>query len=276
MEKLKSWKVVSTVKNDLKFIENYIKNNETLKHFFSALPSSTYYMLIYDIWCNGQPFLNHQKQFIEKNFSPEMCKTLEQQSKNNNYFNPKGCIDDLIYKLYFECQQPAFTNITLIIYKISLDGSTLNIYFKKHSIFAKLNKLRTKIINTCEKNDNMKNYYITVAHLHTATNTETQKGIDNWIKILNMLLCGQTVTINKPNIYQFTDIKSFKLFSPKSSLHKQNPFGQNLQQNPFGQNLQQNPFGQNQQQNPFGLQQNPFGLQQNTVVKSQSQFSFFK
>ena len=47
----------------------------------------------------------------------------------------------------------------------------------------------------------MKNYYITVAHLHTATNTETQKGIDNWIKILNMLLCDQTVTINKPNIY---------------------------------------------------------------------------
>jgi hypothetical protein len=57
------WTVISMIENDLKFIENYISNHNTLRKYFSALPSTSYHMTVYNIWCNGKGLLNHQKKF---------------------------------------------------------------------------------------------------------------------------------------------------------------------------------------------------------------------
>ena len=64
-----SWGVLSLVKTDLKFIENFIKYNNILNKYFSALPSTSYHITVYSLWYNGIPLINHQKRIINLNYS---------------------------------------------------------------------------------------------------------------------------------------------------------------------------------------------------------------
>jgi hypothetical protein len=58
--------VVSMIKNDLKCIEEYIKNNKLLSSYFSPLPSSSYHMTVFNIWCHSQDLLPIQKNWLIK------------------------------------------------------------------------------------------------------------------------------------------------------------------------------------------------------------------
>ena len=78
------WSVILNIDTDLKFIENYIKNNNMINKYYSALPSESYHMTLYNIWCNGSELLNHQKRVIDTNFAPDMIELLGKQSKNIN------------------------------------------------------------------------------------------------------------------------------------------------------------------------------------------------
>ena len=66
--KFYGWSIILPVENDLKFIENFIKNNNVLNKFFSGLPSSSYHMTLYNLWSNGNELIPNQKEFIKKNF----------------------------------------------------------------------------------------------------------------------------------------------------------------------------------------------------------------
>ena len=58
--------VVSMLKNDLECIEKYIKNNTLLSSYFAALPSSSYHMTVFNIWCHSDDLLPIQQNWLIK------------------------------------------------------------------------------------------------------------------------------------------------------------------------------------------------------------------
>ena len=213
------WTVISMVENDFKFIENYISKHNTLSKYFSALPSSSYHMTIYSIWCNGKPLLNHQKKFIQKNFPQEKRKDIENESKLIGFFNPNGCINNLLYRLHFECQQNTFDKCTLTIKELLYSGGTLKIIFKESPVFDSINACRNNNIKVCERDDKMGEYHITLAYRYADIDQATLNVINHEIYILNMLLENQTITIDKPSVTYFSDMKKFAPFEESLNLH---------------------------------------------------------
>ena len=202
------WTVISMVENDLKFIENFIKNS-MLKNYFSALPSSSYHMTVYNVWSNGRKLLPHQKDFIKKNFPAAEHKQIEAQSKTVNFFNPKGCINDLLYKLYFICEQSQIVNLTLNVKEVVFTGNTIQILFVGTPSFDGVNRLRQLLTDVCEVEDRMGMYHMTLAYKYKDVDNDTTQKIMGEIDRLNVLLNGQTVTMEKPSVYYFSDMKEF-------------------------------------------------------------------
>ena len=211
------WSVILNIDTDLKFIENYIKNNNMINKYYSALPSESYHMTLYNIWCNGSELLNHQKRVIDTNFTPDMIELLGKQSKNINFFNPKGCINDLLYKIYFECQENKIDPVKLIIKNIYVGENIAIVFDYPSQSFDKMNILRQNIIKICERDDKMGVYHITLAYKYKDIPPDHIKLIMKEINTLIMLLSKQTLIINKPFVSYFSDMTSFLPF--KHSLH---------------------------------------------------------
>lgn len=207
------WSVISMLDNDLKFIENYISNHNILNKYFATLPSETYHMTLYNIWCNGKRLLNHQQRFIQQNFSKDNAITLENESKKyNNHFNPGGCINDLLFKLSFICNNHYYKKEKIKIKSIKYNGNTIRLSLTHSSKFDKINKIRDNCINVCEENDGMGSYHVTLAYKYKDIDTDTFKLIDDEIKILNILLKNQTITLSNPSVRYFTNMRNFVPF----------------------------------------------------------------
>lgn len=207
------WSVISMLDNDLKFIENYISSHNILNKYFATLPSETYHMTLYNIWCNGKRLLNHQQRFIQQNFSKDNAITLENESKKyNNHFNPGGCINDLLFKLSFICNNHYYKKEKIKIKSIKYNGNTIRLSLTHSSKFDKINKIRDNCINVCEENDGMGSYHVTLAYKYKDIDTDTFKLIDDEIKILNILLKNQTITLSNPSVRYFTNMRNFVPF----------------------------------------------------------------
>lgn len=204
------WSVISMVKSDLKIIENIIKQNSVLNLYFSALSSSSYHMTLYNIWANRSPLISHQLKNLIKSYDIEMIDIFKKNSEIG-FFNPDGCIDDLLYKLQYYCKD-TWDQITFKIDAVEFTGNTLQITLKKSPSFINVDKVRNKMIEIVEKNDNMKKYHITLAYKYKDINLIDKNKIMEEISFFNVLLKDQTVTIKAPFVCYFSSMKSFEPF----------------------------------------------------------------
>lgn len=211
------WTVISDIKNDMVFIENFIKNDDVLNKYFAALPSKSYHVTLYNIWSNGRQLLNHQKRYIRHNF-PFQEKELENLSKQQHFFNPGKCINDLLYKLSYECQQYDWKEIKLKVKKVHYNGNTIRISVKKYPVLDKMNDIRNSLINICETDDGMGSYHVTLAYKYKDINEDEKKIIDHKVSMLNILLSNQTFILKSPRVSYFSDMKSFKPFTESFKL----------------------------------------------------------
>ena len=208
------WSIVSMLDNDLKFLENYIKNHHILKKYFSALPSNSFHMTVYNLWCNGNPLLNHQQRFIKQNFNENNVLMLEKESqKYGVHFNPSGCINELLFKLHFICNNHNYKKIKVIIKDIKYNGNTIRISLDHtNSKFEIINRCRNNLIHVCERNDNMGGYHITLAYKYKDIDSNTLELINNEINNLNILLKNQTITLQNPSVKYFSNMTNFTSF----------------------------------------------------------------
>lgn len=214
---LHGWTVICDIKNDMKFIENYIKHNNVLSKYFSPLPQSSYHITLYNIWSNGRPLLYHQIKYIEHNF-PFQKRKLEEFSKHQDFFNPGKCINDLLYRLSYECQQNTWSEIKLKIKKVFYNGNTIRISVKKWPVLDKMNDIRKRLTDICNTEDGMGSYHITLAYKYKNINEDEKKIIDNEVNMLNMLLTDQTFILKSPSVCYFSDMKEFKPFTESFKL----------------------------------------------------------
>ena len=58
----------------------------------------------------------------------------------------------------------------------------------------------------------MGSYHVTLAYKYKDIDTDTFKLIDDEIKILNILLKNQTITLSNPSVRYFTNMRNFVPF----------------------------------------------------------------
>ena len=86
--------VVAMADGNFTAIEKYIQNNEVLCKYFSPLPSSSYHMTIFNIWCNGQRLLPMQKQALIELRQWQMREAYRTKYDRWPYKMPKGVVWD--------------------------------------------------------------------------------------------------------------------------------------------------------------------------------------
>lgn len=207
------WTVICPVEYDMKFIENFINKNNVLREYFSALPSSSYHVTLYNIWSNFSNLLTSQQDFLDKQHDVAIKQILEQQSKSVGWFNPGNCMENLFSKLHRNCEKRT-ESMCLIINKVLFSGNTLTITFKHRNDFEKVTNIRRELIEVAERDDRMSYLHMTLAYKFRNLSDEDVFKINTELNILNMLLDNQTVIISPANLHYFSDMTEFIRFKP--------------------------------------------------------------
>ena len=199
------WSIISIALSDMKCIENFLNNSHILNTFYSALPSSSYHTTVYNLWCNGQPLLNHQKRVINRNYSDEILEFLLEDSKKIGEFrfNPSNCIEELLYKLSFSCNKASQDKKITLTVKNVYFGETLGIEFESCEALEFLNDKRRDFI---------KNFHMTLAYKYKSFSCNDFVFIKNEVELLNRILKNQTIVFDVPNVYLFNNMTVFTRF----------------------------------------------------------------
>lgn len=203
------WSVISMVENDLTFLENYIKTNPVLNQYVSALPKASYHMTIYNIWSNGCKLLSHQKRFLNEHFPNEEVKQLTEQSKKIGFFNPSGCIDELLCKLGEECRRDKHQLKNIPIFKAIWTGHTVQLLVGHFPELSSLNQFRSSLEKICDRDDKMGYYHVTLGYTFKNVPDDVEKDIIKEVDRLDQLLRGQTFSLCKPNVHYFSSMAFF-------------------------------------------------------------------
>lgn len=212
--KFVGWTVICPVEYNMKFIENFISKNNVLSSYFSALPSSSYHVTLYNIWCNFKKLLKPQQDYIDKEPVDDIKEQLEQQSRNVGWFNPENCMNKMFTKLHKHCEENKWNKNSLVINKVLFNGHTIRLTFKRSDNFDKVRKLRKDLIEVGEHNDNMSYLHMTLAYKFKDLTKEDTEKIKREIDVLNIILTDQPVVLSHGSLHYFTDMKKFIPFKP--------------------------------------------------------------
>ena len=204
------WSVVSDSQTDLKFIYNYISKNNVLKKYISPLPSESYHVTLYNLWSNGVSLLPEQIKVCNKMLEEvdvdkigDLKNQLQKESKTT-LFNPNGCLDKMFVNLQEICNEKD-EEWVLTVDKVYYNRTSVGIMFK-HNNLKKIDKIRNKMVKYLDSNRHNPVYHLTLAYHYTL---QIPENFETEIKILNLLLENQTITLKKPNVVQFTDMLKF-------------------------------------------------------------------
>ena len=165
-------------------------------------------MTIYNIWSNGGQFIPHQKRFINKHF-PNDVKSLKEQSKMPGFFNPGGCMNELLCRLWRECNSNKLKLKRIPILRAEYAKYTIQLVVGYFPELEEINMFRKNLESICERDDKMRLYHITLGYTFKDIPESDEKKIIEEVELLNKLLSGSTFSLCKPNVHYFTSMEHF-------------------------------------------------------------------
>lgn len=214
------WSTVSMMNSDstIGFAENFIKNDPILSSYFAALPTDSYHVTVCNIWCNGRPLLKHQKKFLLSKYPRSEAIKLEEKASEIGFFNPNGCMNELLDKMAGVINQSE-DGTELIIDKLYFSGSTLGISFSEISNTTKLDKCRDNSLSVAELGkDYIVPYHLTLAYNYRNVNISDVSLI---LEKLNAMLQGRVITLECPTVSYFSNMTKFIPYSLAKHLNSE-------------------------------------------------------
>lgn len=211
------WSTVSMVKdNTIGFVEKLIKTDPILSSYFAALPTDSYHVTVCNIWCNGCPLLNHQKKFLLSKYPRAEAIKLAKKASEIEFFNPDGCINELLDKMSDVIKQ---CDTELIVENVYFSGSTLGISFSESSNTTNLDKCRDDSLNIAELGrEYIVPYHLTLAYNYRCVNICEVTPI---IEKLNFMLRGRVIKLECPMVSYFSDMTKFIPYSLAKHLNSE-------------------------------------------------------
>lgn len=207
------WTIISNLaNNNLHFLEEYIKNNPILSSHFSALPSSSYHVTLYNIWCERSKLLKPQQDYIDREDCGDIKEQLIQRSISSGWFNPGNCMKDLFVKLKNHCD----TQVDFDSFRVErvYYGNTIGLTFYCSHDYEKLAKTRSEFITLAERDDKMACFHMTLAYKYKNTTKEDDKKIKEEIDKLCNIIVGRLVVLYPCKLCYFESMKEFVPFDP--------------------------------------------------------------
>lgn len=188
----KGWAIVSQIDNDFKFVENYLGNSIILNKYFSPLPSSSYNVVLYKLnrRIKGFPIPSLNLKKIER---PDY-------------------IEDSFYKIQFECKNKGWVKLKLIIKDIYIGDNNIEIVFKQSEEKKIINIFQNNILDICGGEEEYMNNiccHMTLAYNYKKIDENDMLKIKEEINLLKLFLTNQSITLRTPDIYYFSDIKTY-------------------------------------------------------------------
>ena len=218
--------ILAMVVNNLKSVEEFLKSSP-LSQYFSALPSESYHMTVYNIWCHGSRFLPLQKQWEKIEYDRLKVLVGEQQALklNNDFINkvkgsksyswewPYEVMHDSMNESSNICKEnisePFIVNVNLHI----PNTISLEVIIDSTIVSNKLNTIKEKCTNIFEKDDSQMKYHITLGYRYKDIPDNMidilTKEIEK-MKVLISNLCNNKLILNPPDAYWFNSMKNYR------------------------------------------------------------------
>lgn len=195
--------VICNCKNDMKIIENYLRYNRYISYYFSPLPSSSYHVTLYNIWCNFKELLNPQKDIVAKNPS------LKSRSKELGFFNPENCLNPLFKKISDYCSTHVST-FELVCDKIVYTGGTIALIFKINAVVDNISSIRKDLTNIVGKSDGMGRFHMTLGYKYKDIDQLGIERLEEELYILNCIIRNTKIVFESPKLNSFESMLSFE------------------------------------------------------------------
>lgn len=229
---------------NLTYLEKGIKDTKCLSDYFSPLPRSSYHVTMYNIWCTGggSPVRLHPAQEVklqehqrrwcilpnpqaERNamyrelrrsglfaYSPEQVDYIKQR-RGGFFFNPGGCINDLLYTLDRRCiEHIPWQRTGLKIKSLRSTGGTLRLSFEPVGDgIENLNQVRA-LLQHFGGADSMGEYHLTLAYRYKdnpVNNRELERSQTMALERIGKTFVGKKLCLDKPDIAYFSDMTRF-------------------------------------------------------------------
>jgi len=229
--------VVSMLNDDLSFIENYINNNQVLATYFSALPSVSYHMTVFNIWCPGKKLLpiqdawlvgaekyfiqyqNHRQQIGPLPYNQTYSFFKEEYLKNASGQQLCGYINDdlfvgLMTKVSDLCSMKEFTG--KILAKSSVSGLKLGVVLDEKTKVEWF-KQRYQISRIVGHKDRNLSPHITLAYRYKDIPSDKLHEVEYELEKLNLFISSKInhLKFTAPSATWFTDMTNYMSSNPR-------------------------------------------------------------
>ena len=223
--------VVSMLNDDLSFVENYIKKNKILANYFSALPSESYHMTVFNIWCPSKKLLPIQDAWLvgaENNFIQNQIDPLpynqtysffkEEYLKCASGQNLCGFINDdlfvgLMTKVSTICIRKEFTG--KILAESNVSGLKLGVVLDENTQ-VEWKKQRYQISRIVGHKDPKLSPHITLAYRYKDIQPDKLNEVQEELEKLNSFVSSQIndLKFSAPSATWFTDMTNYMSSNP--------------------------------------------------------------
>lgn len=223
---------VSMVSNNLDCVEEFLKGSP-LSEYFSPLPSDSYHMTIYNIWCHGQRLLPLQKEWLDKEYK-RLKKTIGKDNADKykeRFINnvkgsesvcwgwPDSVMFNSMYRTSKICKkhitEKFIVNVDMCISKGTL---VLPVQIDNAIIGNKLDLIKKECTDLYKKDDSGMKYHITLGYRYKDIPETVYPILNEELEKLNELIstvCSNRLILNPPDAYWFNSMTTYLTMDEK-------------------------------------------------------------
>jgi len=204
--------IISMIKNDLNFIEIFLRDS-TLSKYFSPLPSNTYHMTLFNIWCHKSPLLKYHDDILKKNYKQEIYLNYKEYYKSEKlkyWFDPLKYLDNLMISLGIICKNHKLNDIESQNINLIISASTLQLaVLIDKNMLNKINNFRNDCKNICGKEDKGLKFHITLAYQYKDIPENDYNILNKELETLSNLIKNIKINFNDPEPYIFDSMINY-------------------------------------------------------------------
>jgi len=200
---------LAMAKTDISFIEEYIKKSPCLSKYYSALPSSSYHMTTFNVWCQQSPLLVPYLRELQKN----NCKEIKDvyHNKNLNYwYDPINFMNSLMIELDIFAKKYDWTNLKTTKIELHANDGTISLLLHLNSVnMEKINSFRNDCKIVCEKDDAGLIMHLTLAYSYKNILREDMESLREECTKLSSLINSLEIDFFAPKAYRFNTMENY-------------------------------------------------------------------
>ena len=200
---------LAMAKTDLSFIEDYIKKSKCLSKYYSPLPSSSYHMTTFNVWCQQSNLLTPYQKELQK-FNCKEIKDVYRNKNLNYWYDPINFMNMLMMQLDIFAKKYDWTNLKTSKVQLYANEGTISLLLHLNTEnMEKINSFRNDCSNVCEKDDAGLVMHLTLAYSYKNILQEDIDILKEECNKLSRFVNNLEIDFFAPKAYRFNTMESY-------------------------------------------------------------------